>query len=388
MHENRFALVKGRDWQSGKPIQVWISESGQIDHVQWLTEQEEHQHWGWIAPGLVDLQLNGYEGIDLNTLPLTIQDVQNLTRRLWEEGVTTYYPTMITNDDRSIEAAVQVIAQACASDPLVAASITGIHLEGPFISPEDGARGAHDKRFVQPPNWKKFEQWQQAARGLIRLVTLSPEWDTAPEFISRCVQNGVAVSIGHTAASPEQIEQAVQAGAKLSTHLGNGAHVMLPRHPNYIWEQLAHDSLWTCAIADGFHLPTSLLKVFMKVKEEQFILVSDAVYLSGLSPGTYETHIGGSVVLTPEGKLHLEGNPKLLAGSVKMLKDGIEHVVRSGLSHWVTAWEMASVRPARLMDLPVQHALAPGAPADLVTLEWKEGKVLFQHVYKRGRRVK
>ena len=161
----------------------------------------------------------------------------------------------------------------------------------------------------------------------------------------------------------------------MSTHLGNGAHIMLPRHPNYIWEQLALDNLTTFLIADGFHLPESFLKVAMKVKGPRAMLVSDAVYISGLEPGEYDTHIGGKVTLTAEGKLHTVENPKILAGSAQMLNHGISHLVRSNLTSLETAWEMSSIRPAAFMDLPQKRGLEIGAPADLVLFNWHESQV-------------
>src|SRR5436190_12476173 len=174
---------------------------------------------------------------------------------------------------------------------------------------------------------------------------------------------GVTVSIGHTAATPEQIRAAVSAGASMSTHLGNGSHLVLPRHPNYVWEQLAQDALAACIIADGFHLPDSVIKVVMRVKGPNAILASDAVYLSGLKPGSYRTHIGGKVVLTRDGKLHLASNPKLLAGSVQMLIRSVEHLIRAGLTDPGEAWEMAAKRPAMAMKLSASRGLDPGGPA-------------------------
>ncbi|TDG00243.1 N-acetylglucosamine-6-phosphate deacetylase [Paenibacillus piri] len=371
---------------TGEPIRLWIDAMGQIAKTERLTLQPNNK-LDWLAPGLVDLQINGHGGIDLNTPALTVQAVKDITRKLWLEGVTTFCPTIITNNDDAIEQMVRTIAEAYSSDPLIARSIAGIHLEGPFISPEDGARGAHGKQYVKAPDWELFQRWQHAAGGLIRIVTLSPEWDGAYEFIEKCARSGVIVSIGHTAASPEQIGRAVAAGARMSTHLGNGAHLWLPRHPNYIWEQLAQEALWTCAIADGFHLPASVLKVFMKAKGEQLMLVSDAVYLSGLAAGEYETHIGGTVVLSPEGRLHMADNPGLLAGSAQMLTFGIDYLVRSGLCTEGHAWEMASIRPARFMDLPVQHGLSVGAPADLVLYNRQDGRISMQTVIKNGHRV-
>jgi N-acetylglucosamine-6-phosphate deacetylase len=173
----------------------------------------------------------------------------------------------------------------------------------------------------------------------------------------------------------------------MSTHLGNGSHLMLPRHPNYVWEQLSQDALAACIIADGFHLPDSVIKVVMRVKGPNAILASDAVYLSGLKPGPYRTHIGGKVVLTKDGKLHLASNPKLLAGSVQMLIRSVEHLIRAGLSDAGEAWEMASTRPAMAMKLPAGRGLRPGAPADLVLFRRERERITLLETWKSGRKV-
>ncbi|CAM3640150.1 N-acetylglucosamine-6-phosphate deacetylase [Paenibacillus lactis] len=329
----------------------------------------------WIAPGLIDLQLNGGYGIDLNSLPLTSESVIRLTRRLWETGVTTYYPTVITNGDREIEELVSAIDQACREDALTGKSIGGIHLEGPFLSPEEGPRGAHDERYIRPPDWELLQRWQDASGSRIRILTLSPEWPEAPEMIRRCVQSGIIVSIGHTAATPEQIRQAALAGASMSTHFGNGAHLTLPRHPNYLWEQLALDELWCGFIADGYHVPDSVIKVLLRAKAGKALLVSDAVYLSGMAPGSYRTHIGGEVVLTPEGRLHLARKPELLAGSAMMLADAVQRLAASGLCSFAEAWDMASSAPARAIGREKLYGLTKGARADFVMFERNGGKI-------------
>ena len=153
----------------------------------------------------------------------------------------------------------------------------GFHVEGPHISPDDGPRGAHPQRWVRPPDLDEFRRWQDATDGRIRIVTLSPEWPEAPRYIEALVAKGVVASIGHTKATAQQIADAVSAGATLSTHLGNGAHPVLRRHPNYIWEQLAEDRLMADFIVDGIHLPTSFLKVALRAKGiERSVLVTDA----------------------------------------------------------------------------------------------------------------
>jgi N-acetylglucosamine-6-phosphate deacetylase len=338
-----------------------------------------------VGPGLVDLQINGYSGLDFNDFPMEPQRIIAATKALWREGVTSYYPTVTTNTDQRIEEAMNTIAQACSMDEHCARGIAGIHLEGPFISPENGARGAHTLAYTKPPNWELFQRWQEAAQGRIRIITLSPEWLEAASFIARCTASGVKVSIGHTAATPEQIREATAAGATMSTHFGNGAHLTLPRHPNYLWEQLADDSLWTCMIADGFHIPLSLIKVVLKTKGDQAMLVSDAVHLSGLEPGPYRSHGRIHVVKTKEGRIHLRDEPNLLAGSGQMLPWGISHLAKNGLCTMTEAWEMASIRPSTFMDLPSRHGLQIGAPADLVLFDWDGNQIRILQTYKDGR---
>lgn len=348
-----------------------------------------------IAPGLVDLQINGYAGIDLNTHPLSEEDVLRLSERLWGEGVTSFYPTLITNSDEALRSGLSTIARVCdqleasggyQASGTAAANIAGIHLEGPFISREDGPRGAHDARYVKAPDWELFQSWQEASGGRIRIVTMSPEWPDSASFIERCTQSGVIVSIGHTAATAGQIREAALAGARMSTHLGNGAHPVLPRHPNYIWDQLAEDRLWASVIADGFHLPDSFLTVASKVKQDRLILVSDAVSFSGMPPGTYETHIGGRVTLTAEGRLHLTDHSALLAGSALPMTAGIAHMADRRICSLGEAWEMASTSPSRLMGLPTAEGLRLGAPADVTVFTMDNNGVQILQTYKQGQR--
>ncbi|TLS53992.1 N-acetylglucosamine-6-phosphate deacetylase [Paenibacillus antri] len=375
------AVVEGRLLGSGAAARV-VVDGGRVASVESIDDAEGLP---WIAPGLVDLQVNGYAGIDFNTTPLATDDVKKAVRLLLSQGVTTVFPTVITNGDEAIEASMRSIAAACREDALTGSCVGGIHLEGPFLSPVDGSRGAHEAAYVRAPDWDAYLRWQEAAEGRIRILTMSPEWDGAADFISRVARTGTIVSIGHTAATPEQIREAVQAGARMSTHLGNAAQLMLPRHPNYIWEQLAADELTACVIPDGFHLPDSVLKVFLRAKAGRIALVSDAVYLSGLAPGAYRTHIGGDVVLTPEGRLHLASNPKLLAGSAQMLVEGVGRLAERGLCTLDEAWALASAAPAEASGLEGGvGTLSPGSPADLVLFRLDGARVRIEEVYKNG----
>jgi N-acetylglucosamine-6-phosphate deacetylase len=374
----------GKHYRTGQPIEVGIRE-GRITAVTELEMSPPVDRLPWLAPGLVDLQVNGGWGLDLNTAPLCPDTVLQLTRKLQSQGVTNYCPTLITNSSVRLAEAASVIAKAVRLNPDVAEGIVGIHLEGPFLSPEDGPRGAHPKQHIVPPDWEALSRWQDAAEGLIRIITLSPEWPGAASFIARCCESGILVSIGHTAATPEQIREAVSAGAVMSTHLGNGAHLMLPRHPNYLWEQLAADELYGCMIADGHHLPLSVLAVILRMKRNRAILVSDAVSLSGMPPGSYHLHIGGDVVLTAEGRLHLAGQPELLAGSAMMLPNQVGYLVEVGLSGLPDAWDCASVHPARLLGLKQAAGLEVGAPADIVSFNIDGGKLSVLQCWKNGR---
>ncbi|WP_259391298.1 N-acetylglucosamine-6-phosphate deacetylase [Paenibacillus sp. 1011MAR3C5] len=376
-------MLKAIHYESGELVQVELS-GGKIERMTRLDEEAGNQPW--IAPGLLDLQINGYRGMDFNTLPIASGMPQQFTRALWAEGVTSYMPTVITNSSEAIIEAVAAIAAACAADAYTDHAVAGIHLEGPFISPEDGPRGAHGKAFVRPPDWELFQRWQEAAQGRIKIITLSPEWPGSIEFIEKVTASGVIVSIGHTSATAEQIREAAAAGARMSTHLGNGAHLMLPRHPNYIWEQLAQDRLWACMIADGFHLPESVLKVILKVKGERAMLVSDAVQLAGMPAGEYAPHIGGKVVLTPEGRLHLADQPNLLAGSAQMLFRGVEQMMRLKLCTFAEAWNMASIRPRTFLN-GKEMTFGAGAAADFVLLDRNGDSLRIRETYVQGVKV-
>lgn len=377
------STLKAIHYETGQPVQVELRD-GKIELLTPLNEEADGQPW--IAPGLVELQINGYRGMDFNTLPIASGMPQQFTRALWAEGITSYLPTVITNSFEAIAEAVAAIAATCDQDACTGHAVAGIHLEGPFISPEDGPRGAHSKSYVQPPDWNLFQRWQEAAQGKIKIITLSPEWPGSIEFIEKCTASGVIVSIGHTGATAEQIREAAAAGARMSTHLGNGAHLMLPRHPNYIWEQLAQDQLWACMIADGFHLPESVLKVIAKVKGDQAMLVSDAVQLAGMPSGEYALHIGGKVVLTPEGRLHLADQPNLLAGSAQMLLRGIEQMARLQICTFAEAWKMASIRPKTFLN-GQEATFGAGSAADFVLFDRIGDSIEIRETFVQGTRV-
>lgn len=377
-------LLRGRDYRTLDPIELHMCD-GLLAEVRSLPEPDNDLI---LAPGLVDLQVNGFQGVDFNHFPFSEQDVLNATHALWQQGVTSFMPTVITAQPGEIAQALQQLASACEHYSDVALAVPGFHLEGPFLSPEDGPRGAHPREAICAPDVFLFESWQRAAQQRIGLLTLSPEWPQSSGLIRHCVAHQVRVAIGHTSASAAQIHDAVLAGASLSTHLGNGAHLQLPRHPNYIWQQLAEDALAATLIADGDHLPAEVLKVFMRAKGEQALLVSDVTCFAGQPPGIYDSAIGGRVQLSAEGRLSMADAPQLLAGSARGLLDGVNFLLRHKLAPLQQAIEMASMRPARQLDLPQQYGLSPGAPADVLLLKPQpDGSVALVACIKQGKKV-
>ncbi len=304
----------------------------------------------WIAPSFFDIQVNGAHGISFTSPDLTVAEVQRVAQVVRSHGVGGFCPTVITADFKTILHALRTLAAACAAHRGIEIAMPAFHLEGPYLSPDDGPRGAHPREPIRDPDWDEFQRWQDAAEGRIRLVTLAPERPGALAMIERLTQVGVVAAIGHTAATAEQIRAAIAAGARISTHLGNGAHAVLPRHPNYIWEQLAADELWASVIADGHHLSDCVLKCILRVKSPaRTVLISDASGLAGLAPGRYRLGNGEFDVL-PEGKTVMAGT-RLLAGAAVFLDACVDHVLGRGLASLPETVAMASSNPRRLLGL-------------------------------------
>jgi N-acetylglucosamine-6-phosphate deacetylase len=341
----------------------------------------------WLSHGLVDLQVNGYRGYDFNADTLTVAAVGELTRELLLTGVTSYAPTLITGPaERSLHI-LEVIAQARATDPVVAACIPLVHMEGPSISPLDGYRGAHPLSAVRKPSLSEFDAWQKASGDLIGMVTLSPHEPGTSAYIAALVQRGVRVALGHTHATADQIRSAVDAGASLSTHLGNAVPPRMERHPNSIWSQLDDDRLSASFIADGFHLPAEVLRVMLKVKGlELSILVSDSVALAGMPAGRYTSAIGNEVELSADGRLSQCGSG-LLAGSVVPLIDCVSRCMRMTGCSLAAALRMATQTPAHLAG--IEGTLRVGARADVLQFAWHPGSFTLQPlaVWLGGRRM-
>ncbi len=329
-----------------------------------------------IAPGLIDLQVNGFAGVDFNDPATTPEDLAGSVQRLFETGVTRFLPTIITGPRERIIGALRNLAAARRdfrrSGLPAADAIAGFHVEGPHISSEDGPRGAHPRQHVRPPDLEEFHRWQEAAGGEIRLVTLSPEYPEAPRYIAALVDAGVVVGIGHTGANLQQIQAAVDAGATMSTHLGNGTHPLLHKTSNYIWDQLAEDRLTASFIADGIHLPRNFLAAAIRCKgPNRSVLVTDALMVAMCPPGFYR--VGEiPVELTPENHAVVRGTTRL-AGSGLTMNRAVANCVRLTGVSLDAALAMATVNPARAARIAGRrNGLVLGETADMVLFRWDE----------------
>ncbi|MCS6849748.1 MAG: amidohydrolase family protein [Gemmataceae bacterium] len=365
--------LRGRHYATGEKIDV-DCRGERIVAVRPADTGQPDREAEWIAPAFFDLQINGGDGHAFNSERLTADQVRHVVGVCRRHGIGQLLPTLVTNSFEALRHGLTTLRQCCEDDPALAHALPGIHLEGPYISPEDGPRGAHPRAFVRPPDWDEFCRLQEVAGGRIRLVTLAPEHEGALGFIERLTASGVVVALGHTAASAERLGDAVAAGARLSTHLGNGAHAVLPRHPNYIWDQLADDRLWASIICDGHHLPASVVRCIVRVKTPaRIILTCDASSLAGLPPGRYREWDQEFEVL-PIGKIVVSGT-SYLAGSWAFTDRCVGGVMRMAEVSLAEAIDMASARPRELLGLPAQR-LAAGEPADLVLFDWQPGDEL------------
>lgn len=270
-------------------------------------------------PGWVDLQVNGYKGVNFSDPKLSIEDIISVSRELFKLGIVAYCPTIISSPLEVYKRNLPLFTEAIKQTE--GAEILGLHLEGPFINPEEGIRGIHLREHTLPPAIDLFEKIFEWSEGAISLITLAPEIQGSIQLIEHIAYTSdIIISIGHSMANEEQITAAVKAGLKAATHVGNGIPAYIPRHHNPIWPILAENKISGLFITDGFHLPPEMIKVCIKAKSvEKFIVTSDLMQFAGLNPGIY-AFCNKNVILEKNGYLH-EENSEMLAGSTKSMMD-------------------------------------------------------------------
>jgi N-acetylglucosamine-6-phosphate deacetylase len=359
-------ILHARHYATGKPLTVSI-ENGRITAIGDSDQKPEQ----WVSPAFFDPQINGCLGISFNSPSLTAEQVRTVADECRKHGIGAFCPTLITGSFDALRHGFDTLAKALDADAELARRMPCFHLEGPYLSGEDGPRGAHPREHARDPDWDEFRRWQDAAGGRIRMVTLAPERAGAIPFIEMLTASGVVVAIGHTAATGAQIRDAVKAGARTSTHIGNGCHAVLPRHDNYVWEQLACDDLWASIISDGHHLPATVVKCVIRIKGAgRTLITSDASSLAGLPPGKYREW-GTDLEVLPGGKVVVANTP-YLAGSGHFTDVCVANAARFAGVSLAEAIDMASARPRQLLGQTVTK-IAVGEQADLVLFDWEEG---------------
>jgi len=364
--EKDFMTIEGILYSNKKPVSIEISDGKIIRIKQGKKSTDGPQLI--IAPGLVDIQINGYTGIDFSDPDLTAEDLKKVVAGQWEIGVTTIFPTVTTNDHEYLMNSFKALSNAL-TDPEISMSVPGFHLEGPF----------------RLPDLQEFKQYQEAANNMIRLITVAPEFDGSIPLIRYCTDNDVVVSLGHHNGTAEEITEAVDAGASLSTHLGNGCANLIHRHNNPIWPQLADDRLSASIITDGFHLNKEEVQTFYKVKgDELTILVSDAVDLAGLPPGEY-SRWGETLILTPDVVKFPAEN--VLAGAASPISKCVGNMMRFTGCSLESAINMASRNPARLMGRDDIGEIQEGKRADLILFTLEDSELQIHQTIVNGELV-
>jgi N-acetylglucosamine-6-phosphate deacetylase len=379
--------VTGLFYSDNKPVSIEIKD-GKILSVKKLKKLPAGSKELIIAPGLIDNQVNGFAGISF-TSPggeLTSQSVKTATEALWKTGVTTYLPTLTTSSNEVLKKNFTILGKE-KDDPSLLGSIAGFHLEGPYISPVDGYRGAHPLRYVRKPDWNEFAELNKASGNNILEVTLAPEIDGALDFISRCREAGIIVALGHHNASAAIVNEAVSRGASIATHIGNGCANMINRHINPIWPQLSDDRLMISMIGDGFHLLPEELRVFYKVKgPEKTIITSDVTSFASMQPGRYLNSENDTIELTREGMLRYPAQ-NVLAGSASPLKKGVANVMKVTGCSMAEAFRMASTNPARLYRLNDRGTLEAGKRADIILFQIIDNELVIRKTFVKGKLV-
>jgi N-acetylglucosamine-6-phosphate deacetylase len=380
-------IIEGLYYLDKKPVAIEIKD-GKIVSVKNIEKLSDQGHQVFVAPGLIDNQVNGFAGVSFCFAggQLTREGIFKATRELWKKGVTTYLPTLTTNSKEILLRNFRLLSGSI-NDTSLNGSIAGYHLEGPYISPEDGYRGAHPLKFVRKPDWDEFMDFYEASGRNILTITIAPELDGAMEFIGKCSALGITVAIGHHNAPKAIIDEAVKCGARIATHLGNGCANMINRHINPLWPQLANDKLNVSLICDGFHLREEEIAVFYKVKgTERTIITSDVTSFATLPPGEYKNEEGEKIELTKEGMLRLPAQ-NVLYGSASPLSRGVPHIMKVTGCSLGEAIQMASTNPAQLYGLADRGSLESGKRADLILFDIGGPELTIKKTYVNGRLV-
>jgi len=318
------------------------------------------------TPGLVDLQVNGFAGVDFNSGTITAAELDRALEAMLATGVTTCLPTIITAHPQELEERFRALDRAVSESRLGPLMCPGYHLEGPFLNPSAGYAGCHPPEAMTAATAELVAHLETLLSRPILMVTLAPEVEGGVALAGKLAGMGKVVAIGHSAADFETVAAAADAGATLSTHLGNGLPQQLHKLVNPLFAQLAEDRLMAGFIADGIHIHPKALKSLIRAKGfERSILVTDAVVAAGAQPGRYN-FAGMPVDLAADGSVRQPGGASL-AGSALKLDDAVRNVVAWGLATPEEAVAMASTHALACIAAALQ---AVGVALPESEIEW------------------
>ncbi len=320
-----------------------------------------------VGPALFDPQINGYAGVDFQSPDVSMEELEHAALALRAGGCSHFLITLITNEAGALVDQFARLTDMVERSAVAREMVLGYHLEGPFIAEQKGYIGAHPPQHAINPDWEMFSRFQKAAGGKIKLLTLAPECPGAPAFIRRAVASGVWISGGHCNPTLEQLWAAVEAGARLFTHLGNGCPVELPRHDNIIQRVLSVPDLMVLLIPDLIHVPVPAIgNLARALGTSRIVLTTDAAAPAGATPGTYylgsvEVEVGEDRVVRLPGSMNL-------AGSALTPVEGLYNMARYGGLSLAESWR-AWTRLRRMMFPEVEApplALAIPSPTPCV----------------------
>ena len=379
-------IIQGKIPGTESPVNILV-ENGKVIQIEPYQKGSSCDFGGtdlFLCSGFFDPQVNGFGGVDFNSPRLTSERLHQAGRSLASTGVTCFFPTLITSSYERMVRQFKIIADTIKNDPLLRKMCPGIHLEGPYISPEDGPRGVHLREFVRPPRWEELEKFQEVSEGRIKCVTLAPEVEGAIPFIEKAVAYGIVIGIGHTNASGEVLEEAVRAGARLSCHLGNAPSALLPHYQKNIEKQLTMNQLMVSIITDGVHLSCDVVKNTVRAKGiDRILLATDSMAGAGVSSGKYT--LGDlEVEVGPDRIARWVGNSRL-AGSTLTMDHAITNVIRFAGIDLTSAIQMAAKNAQKLFP-EVRGEMIPGHSADLVLFEYP-GELVVRSTWIEGEKI-
>ncbi len=319
----------------------------------------------WLAPSLVDLQINGFAGVDFQQDNLTVEDLLAALQGLQRAGCATFLLTLITDAWPRLMARLKHLRQLRSQSPALRNAIAGWHIEGPFLSDQHGFCGIHDPSCMCDPTAEHIAELREVTGADPVLLTLAPERPSAPQAIALAVSRGIKVSLGHTNASPEHLRQAIQAGATAFTHLGNGCPQQLDRHDNILWRVLDLEGLTISLIPDGMHVSPALFRLIHRLRSGSLYYTTDAMAAAGAPPGRYR--IGKLEVEVGADQVSRKPGSPFFAGSALQPIQGVFRAARMLNRSWREVWPRFSETPAAFMGM--RHSLEPGAPANFALLQ-------------------